>query len=153
MRRHEIPDADWGRVRALLSRRPGPVALDRLFLDAVLWVAKTGAPWRDLPDRFGPWNSARRRSDRWARRGVWAGLFAALQDPDLEWLVLDSTVIRAHPCAAGAKKSRRDGRPGGPGPRAESGRVRGQDSRRGERAGAAGPADPEPRPGRRRQSR
>ena len=104
MRRHEISDADWERVRALLPRRPGPITLDRLFLNAVLWVAKTGAPWRDLPDRFGPWNSVWRRFDRWARRGVWAGLFAALQDPDLEWLVLDSTVIRAHPCAAGAKK-------------------------------------------------
>ncbi len=49
MRRHEISDADWDRVRALLPRRPGPAALDRLFLNAVLWVAKTGAPWRDLP--------------------------------------------------------------------------------------------------------
>ncbi len=104
MRRHEISDADWERVRALLPTRPGPAALDRMFLNAVLWVAKTGAPWRDLPERFGPWNSAWRRFDRWSRRGVWAGLFAALQDPDLEWLVLDSTVIRAHPCAAGAKK-------------------------------------------------
>ena len=106
MRRHEISDADWERVRALLPPRPGPITLDRLFLNAVLWVAKTGAPWRDLPERFGPWNSVWRRFDRWARRGVWAGLFAALQDPDLEWLVLDSTVIRAHPCAAGAKKTR-----------------------------------------------
>ena len=105
MRRHEISDADWERVRALLPTRPGPITLDRLFLNAVLWVAKTGAPWRDLPERFGPWNSVWRRFDRWARRGVWAGLFAALQDPDLEWLVLDSTVIRAHPRAAGAKKN------------------------------------------------
>ena len=104
-RRREIPDADWERVRALLPTRPGPAALDRLFLNAVLWVAKTGAPWRDLPDRFGPWNSAWRRFDQWSRRGDWAH-FGALQDPDLEWLVLDSTVIRAHPCAAGAKKKR-----------------------------------------------
>ena len=75
MRRHEISDADWDWVRALLPTRPGPAAPDRLFLNAVLWVAKTGAPWRDLPDRFGPWNSVCRRLDRWARRGVWAGLF------------------------------------------------------------------------------
>ena len=67
-------------------------------------MAKTGIPWRDLPERFGPWNSAWRRFDRWSRRGVFASLFDALQDPDLEWLILDSTVIRAHPCAAGAKK-------------------------------------------------
>ena len=104
MRRHEISDADWARIQPLLPPRPGPYAPDRRFLNAVLYVAKTGLPWRDLPERFGPWNSVWRRFDRWSRRGVWAGLFATLQDPDLEWLVLDSTVIRAHPCAAGAKK-------------------------------------------------
>ena len=106
MRRHEISDAAWARVQPLLPARPGPAALDRLFLNAVLWIGKTGSPWRDLPERFGPWNSVWRRFDRWARRGVWAALFDALQDPDLEWLILDATVIRAHPCAAGAKKKR-----------------------------------------------
>ena len=55
-------------------------------------------PWRELPERFGNWNSAWRRVDRRARKGVWARPFEALQDPDLEWLILDSTVIRAHPC-------------------------------------------------------
>ena len=113
MRRHEISDADWARIQPLLPPRPGPYALDRRSLNAVLYVAKTGLPWRDLPDRFGPWNSVWRRSDRWSRRGVWAALFDALQDPDLEWLILDSTVTRAHPCAAGAKKKRT-----GPGVRA-----------------------------------
>ena len=94
--------------RQLLPGRagtPGVRAKDnRLFVDAVLWIAKTGAPWRDLPERFGNWNSAWRRFDRWARKGVWQKVFEALQDPDLEWLILDSTVIRAHPHAAGAKK-------------------------------------------------
>jgi transposase len=106
--RHAISDADWERIRDLLPGRPGQpgwVAADnRLFLDAVLWIAKTGAPWRDLPERFGNWNSIWRRFDRWARKGTWATVFEALQDPDLEWLILDSTVIRAHPHAAGAKK-------------------------------------------------
>ena len=88
------------------SSRPGPYALDRRFLNAVLDVAKTGLPWRDLPERFGPWNSVWRRFDRWSRRGVWAALFDALQAPDLERLILDSTAIRARPCAAGAKKPR-----------------------------------------------
>ena len=81
------------------------LALCRLFVDAVLYVARTGIPWRDLPERFGNWNSAWRRFDRWAAKGVWARVMDALGDPDLEWLILDSTVIRAHPCAAGSKKS------------------------------------------------
>lgn len=84
---------------------PGVTAKDnRLFIDAVLWIAKTGAPWRDLPERFGNWNSIWRRFDRWAAKGVWARIFHELRDPDLEWLLLDSTVIRAHQHAAGAKK-------------------------------------------------
>lgn len=79
---------------------------NRLFFDAVLWIARTGAPWRDLPERFGNGNSIWRRFDRWTRNGVWIAVFEVLQDPDVEWLILDSTVIRAHPCAAGAKKKR-----------------------------------------------
>src|ERR1700676_4471180 len=108
MRRHEITDDHWERIKDFLpgqAGQPGVTARDnRLFLDAVLWIGKTGAPWRDLPERFGNWNSAWRRFDRWARKGVWRKVFEALQDPDLEWLILDSTIIRAHPHAAGAKK-------------------------------------------------
>ena len=106
--RHAISDADWDRIKDFLPGRPGQTgwlaADNRRFIDAVLWIAKTGAPWRDLPERFGNWNSVWRRFDRWARKGTWAQVFEALQDPDLEWLILDSTVVRAHPCAAGAEK-------------------------------------------------
>ena len=108
--RHAISDADWVRIEHFLPVRagePGQVSEgNRLFFNAVLWIARTGAPWRDLPERFGHWNSAWRRFDRWARKGVWLAVFEVLQDPDVEWLILDSTVIRAHPCAAGAKKKR-----------------------------------------------
>ena len=108
--RHAISDVNWTRIESFLPGRPGQPGWvggdNRLFVDAVLWIARTGAPWRDLPERFGLWNSAWRRFDRWARSGVWARVFGVLQDPDLEWLILDSTVIRAHPCAAGAKKKR-----------------------------------------------
>jgi transposase len=84
--------------------KKGVTAKDnRLFLNAVLWIARSGAPWRDLPERFGAWNSAWRRFDRWGKKGVWKRVFEALQDPDLEWLFLDSTVIRAHQHAAGKK--------------------------------------------------
>ena len=108
--RHAISDVDWDRIKDLLPGRPGQTGWlardNRLFLDAVLWVAKTGAPWRDLPERLGKWNSVWKRFDRWARKGTWRRVFVALQDPDLEWLILDSTIIRAHPHAAGAKKKR-----------------------------------------------
>ena len=108
LHRHAISDDNFERIKELLPGRvgqPGVTAKDnRLFIDAVLWIAKTGAPWRDLPERFGNWNSVWRRFDRWARTGVWGKVFEALQDPDLEWLILDSTIIRAHPHAAGAKK-------------------------------------------------
>ena len=108
MRRHAISDEHWERIKDLLPGQagdPGVTAKDnRLFVDAVLWVAKTGAPWRDLPARFGPWGSVWKRSDRWSAKGIWKRVFEALQDPDLEWIILDSTVVRAHQHAAGACK-------------------------------------------------
>ena len=126
--RHAISDDNWDRIKDLLPGRagtPGVTAKDnRLFVDAVLWIAKTGAPWRDLPERFGNWNSVWKRFSRWAQQGRWQKLFRHFQDEDLEWLILDSTIIRAHPHAAGAKKK----------PMARAGRP----SRRWARAGAAG---------------
>ena len=108
MRRHEIPEEQWERIKDLLPGKegdPGVTAQDnRLFLHAVLWIGRTGAPWPDLPERFGKYNSVWRRFDRWAQKGVWERVFRALQDPDLEWLLLDSTIARAHQHAAGAKK-------------------------------------------------
>jgi transposase len=108
MPRHEICDDDWNRIKHLLPGQdgdPGVTAKDnRLFINAVLWILKTGVPWRDLPEHFGKWNTVWRRFDRWARKGVWDCLFQELKDPDLEWLLIDSTVIRAHQHAAGAKK-------------------------------------------------
>ena len=101
--RHAISDADWERIKGLLPNH-GPEGNRRRFVDAILYVARTGIPWRDLPERFGDWNAVWRRSDRWSRSGVWVKVFEALQDPDVEWLILDSTVVRAHPSAAGAEK-------------------------------------------------
>jgi transposase len=107
--RHEISDADFERIQPLLTGRPGQhggLARDnRRFINAVLYVAKTGVPWRDLPERYGHWNSQWRRFDRWAKAGRFAAIAAALRDPDLDVLILDSTVIRAHACAAGSKKN------------------------------------------------
>lgn len=103
MARHTISGAAWRRIRGLLPNR-GPKADNRKFVNAVLWIARTGAPWRDLPRRLGRWNSVWRRFRRWAGAGVWGWVVDAVRDPDLSTLVLDSTVIRAHPHAAGALK-------------------------------------------------
>lgn len=111
MRRHEITNDRWERIKDLLPGQPqdpGVTAKDnRLFINAVLWIGKTGAPWRDLPERFGPWNSVWKRFDRWSKKGAWKRVFETLQDPDLEWMIIDSTVIRAHQHAAGKKGGKR----------------------------------------------
>lgn len=107
-RRHELSDDQWDRIKDLLPGKEGDIGVtakdNRLFVNAVLWIAKTGAPWRDLPERFGKFNSVWRRFDRWSEKGVWERVFREFQDPDTEWLLLDSTTIRAHQHAAGAKK-------------------------------------------------
>jgi transposase len=105
MRRHEVSDEVWERIEALLPGRRGGhggVARDnRNFVNAVLYVDKTGIPWRDLPERFGKWDTVYHRFNEWCKKGVWQRIFQSVQDADLEWLMLDSTVIRAHLHAAG----------------------------------------------------
>lgn len=109
-RRHEITDEAWIKIKDLLPGKrndPGRTAADnRLFLNAVLWIARTGAPWRDLPERFGEWNSVFQRFNRWCKRGVWADVLKAWKEPDLECLMLDSTVVRARQHAAGARRKK-----------------------------------------------
>ncbi|WP_240676060.1 IS5 family transposase [Botryobacter ruber] len=107
MRRYEISDHAWHRISHLLpgkSTDVGRTAKDnRQFINAVLWIARSGAPWRDLPERFGSWNSVYQRFRRWAKKEVWQRVFEQLQEPDLDWLMLDSTTIRAHQHAATKK--------------------------------------------------
>jgi transposase len=107
--RRELTDAQWRRIEALIPGKAGDKGRhgedNRLFVDAVLWLVRAGAPWRDLPEEFGKWNSVFRRFRRWARKGVWKRLFTELgENPDLEYLIIDSTIVRAHQHAAGAKK-------------------------------------------------
>jgi putative transposase len=103
-----LRDEQWARIERLCvgkeSDAGGRGENNRLFVEGVLWIARTGSPWRDLPAAFGNWNSVWRRFDRWSQSGVWHRIFAALSDdPDFEYLIIDSTIVRAHQHAAGAK--------------------------------------------------
>ena len=115
MHRYAISDKDFERIKPLLPGQPGKPGRNakdnRLFIDAVLWLARTGAPWEDLPERFGKHNTVYKRFQRWAKKGRWQAIFEALQDPDLEWIMLDTTVVRAHQHAAGQKKAPTKTRP------------------------------------------
>ena len=108
MRRHELTDEQWTAVEPHLPGKkndPGRSASDnRLFVNAVFWIAHSGAPWRDLPERFGPWGTVYKRFNRWCKRGVWGRVLEAFGgDTELSNLLLDSTIVRAHQDAAGAK--------------------------------------------------
>jgi transposase len=82
----------------------GPRSDGRLFLNALLWLARSGGRWRDLPERFGPYQTAKRRYYRWVEQGVIDRIFEAVSDdPDIEWLAIDTTVIRAQAQASGAR--------------------------------------------------
>jgi transposase len=109
--RRRLTNDRWDRVEKLCPGREGDKgrrgADNRLFLEAVLWILRTGAPWRDLPPEFGNWNSQYQRFRRWAKKGVWERIFNELRaNPDYEYLIIDATIVRAHQHAAGAKKGR-----------------------------------------------
>ena len=107
-RRHTLTDAQWNQIKDLLPGKagdPGRTAADnRLFVDAILFVAKTGVPWRDLPERFGKWNSIWRRFDRWCERNVWKRLAQELGESDLAELQLDSTSVKVHVAGVGGRR-------------------------------------------------
>lgn len=104
-----LRDDQFERIEGMLPGKlgdPGKTAANnRLFIEAVLWIARTGSPWRDLPDEFGLWNSNYQRFARWSRRDVWHQLFLHLAtEADFEEVFIDSTIVRAHQHAAGAAK-------------------------------------------------
>jgi transposase len=112
MPRHEMSDREWTRLKLFLpKRRTGRPPKDhRMIINALLWLAKTGAPWRDLPEHFGPWRSVATRFYRWTRSGLWEPILAELRrmadaSSGIDWEVhmIDGTNVRAHRCAAGAK--------------------------------------------------
>jgi transposase len=101
-------DEQWKKISGLIIGRPdqnGSTGRDnRMFVEGVLWIVRTGSPWRDLPEVFGEWNSVFQRFSRWSAKEVWQRIFEALSDdPDFEYLIIDSTIVRAHQHASGAK--------------------------------------------------
>ena len=111
MPRKILRDDQWERIQDLLPGKvgdPGVTGKDnRLFVEAVLWIARTGSPWRDLDPALGNWHTTHTRFSRWGKKGVWQRVIEATKnDADLEALFIDSTVVRAHQHAAGAQKKR-----------------------------------------------
>ncbi|OQP83041.1 IS5 family transposase [Rhizobium rhizosphaerae] len=108
MVRYVLREDQWKRLKALLPGKdsdPGRSAYDnRLFLEAVLWKVRVGAPWRDLPEEFGAWNSVFKRFRRWAQNGVFERIFNALSDDaDFEYAMIDATIVRVHQHGTGQK--------------------------------------------------
>ena len=109
MPRVVLRNDQWERIEDLLPGKPsdpGRTAGDnRTFVEAVLWVLRTGAPWRDLPEEFGNWNSVYRRFARWERTGVWDRVFEALaEEADFQDIFIDSSIVRVHQHGTGAEK-------------------------------------------------
>ncbi len=105
--RSQLSDEQWDKVQQILDRDRGrgrPGKNNRRFIEAVLWWRRTGIPWRDLPDEFGPWKTVFNRFDNWSKKGNWNRLFESLKtDVDDEWHSIDSTINRAHQHSAGGK--------------------------------------------------
>ena len=111
--RHRLRDDQWEKIKDILPGKegdPGRSANDnRKFIEAVMWIGKTGAPWRDLPKDRGNWANAHKRFSRWSKKGIWQMIFNTLAvDADTEWLMLDSSIVRAHQHAAGAKGGKKN---------------------------------------------
>ncbi len=107
-RRHDLCDAHWSLIEPHLPGQAGQwggvAQNNRRFVDGVLWILRTGSPWRDLPTAYGNWKNTHRRFCRWRDKGVWEALLERLiVDPDFEWLMIDASHCKAHPHAAGAR--------------------------------------------------
>ena len=147
--RYELSDVQWSRIEGLLPGRVETVgrtaANNRGFVNGVLWVLRSGAHWHDLPERYGKYKSVHKRFGRWAAGGVWDKVFQELvRDRKNQYLMIDSTIVRAHQQAATGRK-RGLGQGSGALPR----RSDDQDSPAGQRTGPAGRLPRHWRPGQR----
>ena len=109
-----ISEVTWGKIYTYLESFRESRALYlgdesecRRFVEAVFWMARSGSQWRFLPPDYGNWNSVYKRFSNWAKKGVWYKmLYYFAQDPDMEYIMIDSTILRAHACATPKKNSR-----------------------------------------------
>ncbi len=104
-----LSNQNWQSIYAFLQTCSniyvGDELATRQFIEAIHWIARSGAQWRLLPEGYGQWNSIYKRFVRWGEQGIWQKMFEHFAaDPDMEWIAFDSTIVRAHPCAAGALK-------------------------------------------------
>ena len=112
-RRHDLSDRTWTLIEPHLPGRKGGwgrIAKDnRQFFNAVLWILRTGSPWRDLPPDYGDWKNTHRRFTRWRDKGIWEKLLQILvKDSDYEWLIIDASHCKVHPHATGARGGNED---------------------------------------------
>ena len=111
--RHDISNELWEKLAPHLLGQPGQwggIAEDnRKFINAVMWILRTGAPWRDLPPSYGNWNSVAKRFRRWVKNGAWEKLLEILiDDKDYEWLIINASHVKVHPHACGAVGGNQD---------------------------------------------
>ena len=110
LKRYELTDQEWNRIAPLLPpekpNRPGRPSKDnRTMLNAMVWIARSGAPWRDLPERYGPWETVYSRFRKWVEDGYLDNIFRVLSlEAELQELSLDASIVKAHQHSAGAKK-------------------------------------------------
>jgi transposase len=107
MARFDLSDAEWALIAPLLPNKPRGVARvsDRRVLNGIFYILRTGSPWRDLPERYGPYTTVYNRFNRWAKAGVWVRIFETLAAKSPHSMAfIDSSIIRAHQHAAGGKK-------------------------------------------------
>jgi transposase len=107
--RFDLSDDEWALLEPLMPKsRKSARTDDRKVMNAIFYVLRTGMPWRDLPERYGPYTTAYNRFNRWSRRGIWKGIFDTLAAKSRDSLYLiDSTIVKAHRAASGAKGGRK----------------------------------------------
>jgi transposase len=106
--RYELTAAQWRKIEGTLPGKAGDrgrtAADNRTFVNGVMWVLRSGAHWKHLPERYGNWKSTHKRFTRWAQAGIWERIFGMLmQDPNNQYLMIDSTIVRAHQQSAAGK--------------------------------------------------